>query len=495
MSRSRENSGYVAAIILVAGTTGAALLLARAIGIGSVALIYLVPVLAAATLRGLRAGLVASLASALAYNFFFTEPRHTLRINDPANVVTVAIFLLVAVVTSQLAARLRAAAGEAAARADRNATLIGLARQLLGCGTDAAIADTLCRETGKLFSLNTVFLSPDDGLKVLAGHPFSWEVDAINATAARVALETRESTGRGTARFGAADWTFYPLRAGGRVVGVLGLARDDGSTTVDETAMPLLDSILDQAALALDRVRLEQDMIGVAALRERDRLRGALLSSVSHDLRTPLTAVLGAAAELRRRGPADPVLESLEAEALRLDRLIGNLLDMVRVEAGAIRLNIEPLDLEDAVRTAARDVAPSLVDRVLRLDMPGDLPLVQADPQLLHHCLINLLDNAGRHSPPGSLVLVEVTEDDGGLSLSIVDEGKGIPKGQELAVFEVFRRLEGSDRSGGTGLGLAIVRGFAEAMGIEAIARSAGKGEFVLRFPPDSLLHPIVETP
>ncbi len=222
-------------------------------------------------------------------------------------------------------------------------------------------------------------------------------------------------------------------------------------------------------------------------MRERDRLRGALLSSVGHDLRTPLTAVLAAAAELRRENTANAdVVATLEAEARRLDRYIANLLDMVRIEAGAIHLSVEPVDLTDAAAAAVRDVARGLKGRPLQVEVPPDLPLVRLDPQLLHHCLINLIDNAAVHGRPGTPIAVVAERDGDGVALAVVDEGPGLPSGAEARVFETFVRLEGSDRRGGTGLGLAIVKGFAEVMGAEVAARDRGEprgAAFTLHFP------------
>ncbi len=268
---------------------------------------------------------------------------------------------------------------------------------------------------------------------------------------------------------------------------MLGLSDPQAGDPIRPDRMPLLVSLLDQAALVLERYRLEGEMRDLEAIRTRDRLRGALLSSVSHDLRTPLTAVLAATAELRHRHD-DPLLVTVETEALRLNRFVANLLDMARVEAGALKLQIDAIDLSDAVASAAHDARRALEGHPLRLDVPPDLPLVRADPHLLHHCLLNLLDNAGRYGDPGTPIVIEGTHRFGRLCLSILDQGPGLPPGREAEVFETFRRFEGGDRAvGGTGLGLAIVKAFAEAMeiGIEAANRPDGGGaRFSLSFPP-----------
>jgi two-component system sensor histidine kinase KdpD len=467
------------------------LALSRFLGSAAADLLYLLPVLAASILFGLRQGMVASGASALVYNFFFTEPLHSLWISEPGNILTVMILLAVAVVTSQIASRMKAMASIALESATLNETLVGFARQLLACSAEREVGEAACREIGRLFSLNTVFFSGSDTLVPLAGGT-TIPLSSLDQAAAVEAHVTGCPSGRSSGRHNSADWMFHPLKASDRVVGILGIARDDGAAPISPDRLPLLKSMLDQAALALERARLEAEMHGVEQLRERDRLRGALLSSVGHDLRTPLTAILASAAELKRRGgDSDGLVGALEGEALRLDRLIANLLDMVRVEAGAIRLDLEPTDLVDAVASAASDVRRSLEGRLFRTEVPHDLPLVLVDPHLLHHCLINLLENAARHSPAGSTITVLARETAGGVDLTVADEGPGIPANMEHVIFERFTRLTGSDRTGGAGLGLAIVKGFSGAMGLEvhATSRHIGGGAlFTIRFPASKLV-------
>jgi two-component system sensor histidine kinase KdpD len=229
-------------------------------------------------------------------------------------------------------------------------------------------------------------------------------------------------------------------------------------------------SLLDQASIALDRMALEEETMQARAIGERDRLRSALLSSVSHDLRTPLTTIVSAAQEMKH-APSAELAETIETEAQRLNRFVANLLDMARVEAGALPLKMEATDLFDAVASAVHDTRTSLQGHEVEVDIVPDIPLVRVDPVLLHHCLINLLDNAGRYGDPGTPITIRARRRPDVLLLSIVDQGPGIAPGQEKRVFETFTRLEGSDRvRHGTGLGLAIVKGFAEAMGLSVEA-------------------------
>ena len=480
-------SGYVYAAVMVAAVTAAGAALQHVLNLGNIALLFLLPVMAAASLFGLRAGLFSGLAASLAYNFFFLPPTGALTISNPENVVSIVILLGVAIVTSQLTSRVRVQADLAAASARTNGALAGYLRQLTGLSDPQEVARAACTEIARLLGLRVVLLDGTGaGLSLAAASDPDTRLETMEMAAAQWAGDNGQATGRGTGTLAASEWQFQPLRAGERVLAVLGLAREDGANPIRSDQLALLGSLTGQTALALERLRLEAEMRDVDVIRERDRLRAALLSSVSHDLRTPLTSVLAGAAELRREID-HPIAAMIESEALRLNRFVSNLLDMARVEAGAIRLNTEPVDLTDAIGSAVADTRRSLQGHAIQLEVAPDLPLVSVDPQLFHHCLLNLLDNAGRYAEPGTPITVRAARGYGELTLAVLDEGPGLPPGSEAEVFETFHRLEGSDRSaGGTGLGLAIVKGFAEAMGMTVAAdnRHDRSGAcFTLRFP------------
>jgi two-component system sensor histidine kinase KdpD len=363
---------------------------------------------------------------------------------------------------------------------------------LSGLADPAEASRVICEDIARLFEVQAVLLAPSPaGLAVQAATRPDYRLETMEMAAAHWAFDTGAPAGKGSATLAASEWLFQPLKAGNRTLAVLGLAKDAGSEPVRADRLPLLTGLIDQAALILERLRLEAEVRDVDAVRTRDRLRAALLSSVSHDLRTPLTAVMAAAAQLRQ-GATPELIATIEGEAVRLNRFVANLLDMARVEAGALKLKIEPIDLSDAVTGAAHDARRALEGHSVRLDVPPDLPLVRADPQLLHHCLLNLLDNAGRYGDPGTEIVIKGRHRHGTLRLSVLDHGPGLPPGREAEVFETFRRLEGSDRvAGGTGLGLAIVKAFAEAMGlsVEACNREDGTGAaFALCFPRDHIM-------
>jgi len=464
---------YARAAAMVALATAVDVLLRPLIGLNSTDLVYLVPVIAAALLYGLRPGLLAGGLAALAYNFFFLPPVYTFTIADPQNAVTIVVLLGVALVTSQLAARVRAQGALAATSARQNAALAGFARALAAAPDEVALGQALAGETAALFDARAVYLTRCDGaMTILAAVPPEDTLDAVARAAGDWAFDRGQPAGRGSDTLPAADWLFVPVIATGATRAVLGLGRDDSRDPVRADSRGLLTALVDQAGLALARIHAEREMAGIAALEERDRLRSALLASVGHDLRSPLTTVVATAADLAMRyGADDPTFAALTTEAARLQRFVTNLLDMARVEAGALKLDIAPVDLTDAVASAVHDVRSALSDHAIVLDVPPDLPLVRADARLLHHCLINLLDNAGKFSADGTAIGIEASRTLDRLTLSVLDEGPGLPPGFETTAFDRFARLEGSDRAReGTGLGLAIVKGFAEAMGFTVSA-------------------------
>ena len=321
--------GYAAGLALVAAATLAGLLIAPLWGNQPVVLLFIPPVLGAAAFFGLRPALVAAIASTLAYNFFFTAPYRTLLIHSPADLVTVIVLFLVALVTSHLAGSMREQARLAEAHAGRNATIAGLARRLLSSASEAEIAEVAVRELARLFGCNAVLVTGRDNPRVIATAPAATALAPSDLAAAALTLETGEPAGRGVMRVNLADWQFQPVASHEAVIAAAGLARDDGMPPVAADQSALLGNLLDQVALALERARLEHDAREFAALRERDSLRSALLASIGEDVKPRLTAVMAAARALKRDGAADKALVSTVAsESEKLGRYIDNLVDL-----------------------------------------------------------------------------------------------------------------------------------------------------------------------
>ncbi len=310
-------------------------------------------------------------------------------------------------------------------------------------------------------------------LKVASSFPPGEVIEKADLGAAQWCFEHGRSAGRGSDTLPGAPRLFLSLRTSRGVIGVVGLAagrRSDIILTPDERR--LLDAFMDQAAVAIERVRLAKEMDDARVAAEAERLRGALLTSLSHDLKTPLASILGAATSLREYGERfdaktrAEMIGTIEDEAGRMARFVGNLLDMTRLEAGAIELRRQPTDLLDVIGTALHRTEGLLADFKVSLDVEPNLPLLQLDEMLIEQVLVNLLDNAAKYAPPSSTITLRARKTGSVVRLQIMDEGAGIPADQLSLIFEKFHRVKSRDRQrAGTGLGLAICRGFVEAMG------------------------------
>lgn len=338
---------YAGAIALVAVSTLIGLWIAPRWGTAPVDMLYLPAVLAAAALSGIGPSIVAGLTAALAYNFFFTAPVHTFRIDRVTDVVTVTILLVVALVTSRLAAGVRTQARIAAAHAARNATIAGFAGRLLSCSSQEQIAETACDELRDLFDCNAVVVSGLPHPLVLAVVPAGNRLTPSDVAAAALTLETGEPAGRASSRIQPAEWLFHAVRSHDAVIAAVGLARDDGAPPLEDGHLPLMESLLDQIALALERARLERQAREFESLRERDRVRSTLLSSIGQDIGPAIDAIGGAVRELRRAGLADKtVLSRLGSEATTLDRYVANLVELDPVseqqplDVGSVRIDL-----------------------------------------------------------------------------------------------------------------------------------------------------------
>jgi two-component system sensor histidine kinase KdpD len=278
------------------------------------------------------------------------------------------------------------------------------------------------------------------------------------------------------------------MRTGRGTIGVVGLDSDRPGPLLSPDQRRLFDALSDQAALAIERINLSEAIDRARVTAETERLRSALLTSISHDLRTPLASILGSASILRdQRANLDDeareeLIGTIEEEAERLNRFIANLLDMTRLESGAITPKLDFVDLDDVVGSAIRRASAVLASHDVSLDLPTDLPMLRLDPVLFEQVLFNLLDNAGKYAPPGSKIELRAVRDGEQVRLEIADGGDGIPESDLERIFDKFYRVHAADRKrAGTGLGLAISRGFVEAMGgtICAANRSDRRGALI----------------
>ena len=477
----RENA---IAVLLVAVTVGILHLIRPWIAPGAIDLVLLLPVIIAATRLRLGAGLWAAMAAALSYNFFFTEPYHTLFIHSPAEILTFAVLAVVAIVIGGLAGKVRRQAETSAGVARLNASLARFAGLMGGLSGKDETARVACREIGGLLDVEAIIVALEDNVIVVRGNAEYCRIDVVDEAAARWAIANGVATGRDTGTLNASDWQFHPLKTSLGTMGVLGLARPSQERVIRPDDAVMLASLVDQTALAHERIVLEGQARQVDALHERDRLRGALLGSIAHDLRTPLTAVIAATEAIPVQGDYAEELRIARAESRRLQRFLNDLLEASRIEHGAIEPRWESVDMTDIVSSVMRDLRQDGPDARVSTRIDSECPFVFTDPLLLRHVLINLVDNALKFSSSGSPVDVELDCSGNQVKCSILDRGPGLPDETE-ALFERFHRLEGGDRVGGSGLGLWIAKNFVEAVGgtITAGNREGGGATFTIALP------------
>jgi two-component system sensor histidine kinase KdpD len=463
---------YIAALVAVAFATGFGELIGNWIGVGNVDLIFLTAIVAVAVRLGLLPSLLASLASAVAYNFFFLPPIYTFTIADPANVVAFGLFTLVAIIVSGVAARGRTQAKAATERARVTESLYSFSRKLAGAGTLDDVLWATAYQTALLLKVRVMLLLPEHGsIAVRAGYPPEDILDDADLAAARWAWENDHAAGRGSDTLPGARRLFLPMHTGRGAIGVMGIDSDKPGPMLTPDQRRLLDALLDQGALAIERVRLVEEMDRVERVAETERLRSALLTSISHDLKTPLAAVLGAAGALRDIGSklsdaekAD-LLTTIIDESERLNRFIANLLDMTKLESGAVSPNVGLHDLGEIVGSALRRASRILSHHNVELELAPDLPMLEVDAVLFEQALFNLLDNAAKYAPTETTIRIQSWRTADSVCLCVLDEGSGIPPDDLEHIFDKFYRAQKTDQvRAGTGLGLAISRGFVEAM-------------------------------
>jgi len=445
-------------------------------------LVFLTAVLASAIAYGLWPALVASLASVLAYNFFFLPPLYTFTISDPTNVVTLFFFAVVAVIASNLTSRVRTQALVARQRAKTTEDLYLFSRKLGSAVTMDDLLWATAYQIALMLKVRVVLLLPEgETVSVRAGYPPEDVLDEADLAAAKWCWENNRPAGRGADTLPGAKWLFLPMRTGRGSVGVVGLDSDRPGALLTPDQRRLLDALSDQAGLAIERINLAQDVDQAKLAAEADRLRSALLTSISHDLKTPLVSILGSITSLRAysgsfdAGAKDQLMATIQEETERLHRFIANLLDMTRLESGAVEPNMALVDLSEVVNSAVKRAERILAGHRVAIRLSPDLPMVRLDFVLFEQVLFNLLDNAAKYSPAGTLVTLEAEPTDGEIRLRVMDEGDGIPTDDLERIFDKFYRVHATDRRrAGTGLGLAVCRGFVEAMGGRITAGNRG---------------------
>jgi two-component system sensor histidine kinase KdpD len=463
---------YLKSLGMVAVGLVAARLIKPWFGIENVDLVFLTAVVAAAVRYGLWPSLLASVTASLCYNFFFLPPIYTLTITDPTNIAAFFFFMLIAVVVSNVAARVRTQADTAIGRIRTTEQLYAFSRKLAGTATLDDVLWATAYQTALMLKVRVVLLLPEEGvLTVKAGYPPEDQLDEADLAAANWAWGNDRPAGRGSDTLPGAKRLFLMMRTGRGPIGVIGIDDDRTGPLLTPDQRRLLDALVDQGALAIERVLLVEDMDRVKRTVESERLRSALLTSISHDLKTPLASVLGAASTMRdlSSGLSDQEKRDLLAtvidESERLNRFIANLLDMTKLESGAVVPNAALHDVGEIIGSALRRAGKILSRHKVSLQLAADLPMLKLDAVLFEQVLFNLLDNAAKYSPPDTTISIASFRDKNSLLLQVADEGEGIPPAELESVFDKFYRVQKGDHvRPGTGLGLAISRGFVEAM-------------------------------
>ena len=469
---SVDLSHYAIAFIAVGAVLGLSELIRLSFGVENVDLVFLTAVVGVAVRCGLWPSLCASVLASLCYNFFFLPPLYTLTIAEPTNVAALFFFTVVAVIVSQLAARVRKQADAAMNRARTTEALYTFSRKLAGVGTLDDVLWATAYQIALMLKVHVVILLPEEqSIAVKVGYPPEDMLGDSDIAAAKWAWENDRVAGRGADTLPGAERLFLPMRTGRGAVGVIGIDSDKQGPLLTPDERRLLDALIDQSALAIERVHLVEDMERVRRTAETDHLRSALLTSISHDLKTPLAAVFGAAGTLRDLSGAlsdaqkADLLATIIEESDRLNRFIANLLDMTRLESGAIVPNTALHDVGEIVGTALERASKILTNHRVEVSLATELPMLDLDAVLFEQALFNLLDNAAKYSEPGTLIHIRGWQDASTVVLQIIDEGEGIPSSDLAHIFEKFFRVHKSDQvRAGTGLGLVIARGFVEAM-------------------------------
>ena len=480
---------YAAIVGLIALTTAAAGLAKPAIGGNAIDLVYLLPVIAASAMFGLRPGLVAALAAAVTYNFFFLVPLHTLTVADPQAAIALVVLVAIAAFTSRLTGRLKSRASLGVRSAQENAAVAGFAQTLARVSDRDATARAVCEEVARILDVDVMLLGEGKGdapLAPLASCPTGLSLGPVDEAAAEWAWTKGEAAGAGTQTMTAADWQFLPLKTSLGTLAVMGLAREDGRDPVPADRAVLLSTLVGQAALAHERLHLEREMRDVSILKTKDRMRMSLLGAIGRGLSAPLETMTGA---LRIAARADPDLKPVAGalrEGERLQRFLGNLVDMVGIESGARRVAPEPINLADAISGAAHDIHDRLRNARIDMRIPPRLPAVRTDAGFLNHMLVTLLANAARDGD--STITVEARRLPDAIELDVIDDGPGIAPGGEARLFEIGAAIASDD--GGHALALAILKGLGDTLGIEVSAANHAGGGRVLRlaFPEEAIV-------
>lgn len=485
--------GYAQSVGLVAAATLLAYPLRNTIQPANLLMLHLAAVLLAAFYLGRNEAMLASVLGTLAFDFFCVPPHLTLAVSDTWYLLTFAGLLGVGLVTSSLAARARGHAEAAQRREMQAVNLYELSRTLAATGDLPTILQVTLAHIRETYGATAAVLLPDGAELRTAAASETEDLAPAEVAVATWCWQHGQEAGPGTETLQGADLRHLPLRSGSDIVGVVAVRLPNGEGYLQPDERRLLESTASLAALAIERVHLAEKAGQAEVLRATENLQAAVLNSVSHNLRTPLASIIGALSSLREGSAGDEdfhldehgsreLLDMALGEAARLNHLVGNLLDMSRLEAGALRLHREPCDLQDLVGTVLTQLGDRLAPHPVSVSLASDLPLVPLDFVLIAQVLTNLLDNAAKYTPPDTPIQVTAEASADAVTISVSDAGPGLPEDDLERIFDKFQRLARPDSVTGTGLGLPISRGIVEAHGGQIAAHRCPGGGLEVRF-------------
>ena len=489
LKRTSKPLEYVYALTGVSLATAVAWGMAPYFGSANLIMMYLIAVIIIAIRCGRGPSILASVMSVATFDFFFVPPYFSFAVSDIQYLLTFAVMLIVALVISNLAVRIREQAELARYRERRTGVLYAMSRDLATHRGTAMLVQVAVNHLREVFDGQVAIFIADAEKKVRLqrSEQLYFEIDPKEAGVAQWVFDHNERAGLGTDTLPGASALYLPLVGSTGPIGVVAVRPKDTALLLDPEQLHLLESLVNQVAVAIERTRLSEEAQQAHVRVETERMRNAILSSVSHDLRTPLATITGAASSLLdERSQLNPrdrleLCRSIYREADRLDRLLKNLLDMMRIEAGAVHLNKEWHPVDEIVGAALSRLEERLRNYTVKTAFPPELPMVQIDGVLLEQVVLNLLENAAKYAPPGSVIELSASAGDREVVVEIADRGQGIPVGEEVRIFDKFYRAKPA-REGGVGLGLTICRGIIEAHGGRIWAENRSGGGAVFRF-------------
>lgn len=482
---------YALGLALVVAATGLCALVAPYISPTNLVVIYLLSTVLAAVFLGRGPAIMTSILSVMVFDYFFVPPRLTLAVTDTEYLLTFFGLLSVSLVISYLTSQVRQQADAAQRRESQTAALYDLGHDLTAAVGLQAVAKTIIDHISQVFSREVAIFLPDAGeLKpYLASQGL--QVAETELAVATWAFEHGQQAGRGTDTLPDASMHYQPLKTTRGVIGVLGIKPVGSSLYLSPDQRRILDAFANQVALAIEGAQLVEQSRQTELLEATEKLQTALLNSISHDLRTPLVSITGALSSMEEAGPAldeevrTNLIETAREEAERLNRLVGNLLDITRLEAEAMQLHREDCDIQELIGSSLEQTGSPLKGRQINVEIPAKLPLVSLDFVLFSRVLVNIIDNALKYSPPEKPIDIRTKISGHSLEITIADRGDGVPAEDLERIFDKFYRVQRPDNVSGTGLGLSISKGIVEAHGgtVRAENRRGGGSIFTIRVP------------